>query len=81
MSTLIISKDSSGLTTRRCNARCYNAKGSVCKYICGAINHGLGKEVATYNTIEHRDFLKDAQNAGEFILKTGQYQLFPGGKQ
>lgn len=28
--------------TRRCDARCYNAKGSKCTCICGGRNHGVG---------------------------------------
>jgi len=33
-------------TGRHCDARCYNAKGKVCRCICEGINHGLGLEKA-----------------------------------
>ena len=31
---------------RKCDARCYNAKGKKCTCVCGGINHGIGLEAA-----------------------------------
>lgn len=35
--------------TRRCNATCYNAKGTRCRCVCGGKNHGVGLEAAVSN--------------------------------
>lgn len=35
--------------TRRCDARCYNAKGGQCDCICGGKNHCAGFEKALAN--------------------------------
>lgn len=32
--------------TRRCDSRCYNARGHRCECICGGVNHGSGLQVA-----------------------------------
>jgi len=34
---------------RRCDARCYNAKGPDCECCCGGINHGVGLKQARGN--------------------------------
>lgn len=49
MSTLISICTSSG-EVGRCDAKCYNAKGSVCKCCCGGANHGVGLRQAVENT-------------------------------
>lgn len=49
MVVLIREENTSG-KHRRCDARCYNAKGHKCKCICHAANHGIGLEAATKNT-------------------------------
>ena len=46
---------------RSCNARCYNAKGSVCTCICEGHNHGVGLRQATENT----------QHKAEELLEVG----------
>lgn len=33
---------------RRCDSRCYDAKGHRCECICGGKNHGKGYEQAVY---------------------------------
>lgn len=76
MSTLIIARKPDGSALGRCDAKCYTAKGLKCTCICGGINHGVGLNQAIHNIHEHRDLLMDAQEAGEFIIKPGQYQLF-----
>lgn len=43
MTTIIEEQQGDG-TVRRCDARCYNAKGSVCRCICGGRFHSLGWE-------------------------------------
>ena len=35
---------------RRCDARCYDAKGPHCDCICGGKNHGAGLKQAQENT-------------------------------
>lgn len=76
MTTLIILKKADGSLLGRCDAKCHNAKGSKCTCICGGMNHGVELNQAIDNTREHKDVLMDAQEAGEFIIKEGQYQLF-----
>ena len=50
MTTLITAGNSEG--SRRCDARCYNAKGPKCDCICGGRNHGAGLQQAGENTRE-----------------------------
>lgn len=80
MATLIIARKADGSLLGRCDSKCHNAKGFKCTCICGGMNHGVGLNQAIHNTHEHKDLLMDAQGAGEFIIKEGQYQLFTGGK-
>jgi len=55
--------------TRTCNARCYQAKGSVCRCLCCGKNHGVGlvkarenaRELAEELTEEHQDAKVTAQ--------------------
>ena len=42
--TTIMQEDQPDGTTRRCDARCHDAKGAVCNCICGGPFHGLGWE-------------------------------------
>jgi len=51
MSTLIAS-GTTNRPRRRCNAKCYNARGSECDCICGGVNHGVGERQARDNTCE-----------------------------
>lgn len=37
-------------STRRCDAKCYQATGPECDCVCGGINHGRGRECAIDNT-------------------------------
>jgi hypothetical protein len=46
--TLITIGNSEG--SRRCDARCYDAKGPKCSCCCGGKNHGKGLQVAIENT-------------------------------
>ena len=41
-----------GKSARRCDARCYMAKGEDCHCVCGGVNHGVGYEAALKNTRE-----------------------------
>jgi len=38
-----------GGVTRKCDARCFNAKSGGCDCICGGRNHGVGLEKALDN--------------------------------
>ena len=52
--------------TRRCDARCYNAKRPNCDCICGGRNHGVGREQAHENM---RALVADlAERAGDRAL-------------
>lgn len=57
MTTLITAYDKSG-PIGRCDAKCYNAKGAVCRCICGGRNHGVGrrKAIETTATIGPEDY-------------------------
>lgn len=47
--------------TRRCDSRCYNAKGGKCTCCCGGMNHGKGLAEAQRLTNEHaRELLRQA---------------------
>ncbi|MCK4298970.1 MAG: hypothetical protein KAX80_05525 [Planctomycetes bacterium] len=48
MTTLITAYNKSGCIGR-CDAKCYNAKGAVCRCICGGKNHGVGLQRAIAN--------------------------------
>lgn len=37
------------MSARRCNAKCYNARGSECHCQCNGANHGVGKQQAREN--------------------------------
>lgn len=76
MATLIIARKADGSLLGRCDAKCYNAKGLKCTCVCGGMNHGVGLNQAIDNIHKNRALLMDSQEAGEFIIKEGQYQLF-----
>lgn len=67
MATLISQGGSSG-TTRRCDARCYNAHGAKCKCICGGLNHGAGYQKAYENTVKMAEEMLEsyAEKGAEF---------------
>lgn len=54
MTTLITSQTAAG-KKYRCNAKCYDAKGSRCSCCCGGRNHGKGLKAAIEIS---RDFLE-----------------------
>ena len=61
----------------RCDARCYNAKGTVCKCICGGINHGCGLNIAHGNINSNEfDNLQLNQDYRLMINKKIQLELF-----
>lgn len=37
------------MSARRCNAKCYNARGPDCHCQCNGTNHGVGKQQAREN--------------------------------
>jgi len=57
MTVLISQRTATG--ERRCDERCYNAKGKKCSCVCGGINHGVGIEQAYKNTQEMLDALEE----------------------
>ena len=53
--------------SRRCDARCYMAKGNDCTCLCGGKNHGVGHEAAMENTRKDGDEMLstyEAENPG-----------------
>lgn len=63
MATLLIATNSNG-TKRRCDARCHDAKGSLCTCVCEGALHGIG----------HRDALAKIRAR----LKTSHWQTDSG---
>ena len=49
---------------RRCDARCYGAKGADCRCVCGGENHGIGLNAAVKNTKERGDAMAENFRAG-----------------
>jgi hypothetical protein len=49
MATLFRLKKPGDKRAHTCDARCYNAKGTVCKCFCGGTNHGEGLDFAIGN--------------------------------
>ena len=55
---------------RRCDARCYGAKGDECNCVCGGENHGIGLELAVKNTKERGEEMAkifEAENPGHNV--------------
>jgi len=78
MTTLILKKNLKGAITGRCDAKCYNAKGTHCTCICGGINHGKGRNQAINNTEEYQHTRDRARQPGEYVFPPGQLTLFEG---
>lgn len=58
---------------RRCDAKCYNAKGKKCKCICGAINHGKGIDFAIQNALYTLNLLENFDGGNYYLLGTDIY--------
>ena len=80
MTSLIIFKRADGTITGRCDARCHNAKGPICKCICGGINHGVGNNLAVESTMHFQHTRDRSAIPGEYVYPPGQLTLFGGGK-
>ena len=48
MTTIMTVGDNYG--KRRCDEKCYNAKGDKCECCCNGVNHGVGLKKATEQT-------------------------------
>jgi hypothetical protein len=48
MATVLAAYGLSG-RLRRCDARCHEAQGDVCRCVCGGANHGVGAAQAAAN--------------------------------
>lgn len=59
--TLITAGNSEG--ERRCDGRCYDAKGPHCDCVCGGRNHGVGLQQAQENTREYAREILEAWKA------------------
>lgn len=51
MPTLMTFKSANG-SAERCDAKCYDARGSVCHCCCGGRNHGVGFTEAFHRTVD-----------------------------
>lgn len=49
--TIITLKDGDG-KVRRCDARCYNARGKKCTCACRGLNHGMGLAKAIHQSCD-----------------------------
>lgn len=69
MATLMTFKSANG-SAERCDARCYDAKGSDCVCCCGGLNHGVGFVRAFGHTVEGFDeIVKKAEKISKPQLK------------
>ena len=65
-----------GTKLRRCDARCYNAKGKKCSCICGAKNHGKGFTFVIENSRSLPEHLQKSEDNQVFYRnKTDEYFL------
>ncbi len=62
MATVLAVHSSQGCLGR-CDARCHEARGTVCRCVCGGANHGVGAEHAAAN----------AARLGEEIARSHQH--------
>lgn len=60
---------------RRCDAKCYNAKGKKCKCICGAINHGKVIDFAIENAVFTFNRLEKFDGGNYFLLGECVYAI------
>lgn len=49
--TTLLAVYEGGRCVRRCDARCYGARGSHCECCCGGANHGAGRSRAIENAL------------------------------
>jgi hypothetical protein len=78
---MILMSQGSSDSERRCDARCYNAKGPGCDCCCGGINHGVGLKQAKGNTARVAEALTEVAADIERIvdrvrIETVQKELF-----
>lgn len=76
MATLITHTTGDGSQTRRCDARCYEAKHDKCTCICGGANHGIGHNKAVENMRQVYEQLLDADPTAEIKCDPVQLYLF-----
>lgn len=76
--TLITSTNSEG--SRKCDARCYNAKCSICTCICNGKNHGVGRRQAEANTRKYQEEIIEDWNGKhpdeKIVFEQQQGELF-----
>jgi hypothetical protein len=83
MSTLIASNTSTSRRRRRCNAKCYNARGPDCNCLCLGVNHGVGEQQTRANTREmghtwtQRATRPHSRRRNKFRTPPEQGELFP----
>ena len=87
MTALITVSNTDGIVGQ-CDAKCYDARAEFCDCICGGMNHGAGKEGATYNTTKYfsteegRDDFAHGHGIDPRTLQVAaQSDLFPYGNE
>lgn len=80
MPTLITFKNNDG--TRRCDAKCHNAKGNKCNCICGGRFHGKGiKQARKELTSKTREEIKKLNKNGQLDFIKTQTTIYDHIKQ
>jgi len=79
MATLISQYSGSGKCRGRCDARCHDAKGPVCRCICGGRFHGKGYAQARQELTDevHGELLAEAGKAGARLAVTEEKLVPP----
>ena len=74
MATLISQYSGGGHCQGRCDARCHDAKGDVCRCICGGRFHGKGFAQAQHELTDevHAELLLEAGKAGARLAVPGE---------
>jgi len=76
MTTVLISRPRDGKTQRRCDARCYDAKGDKCTCICGRKNHGVGYATALDNAFNEDLWDCNPDQTVEIVSLPVQIEIF-----
>ena len=69
-----------GGSSRKCTAKCHDAKKKKCCCCCGGMNHGRGKELAIAQTLNYSKDLRERwelEHPGQkMLIKPVQLELF-----
>lgn len=76
MATVITQTSGDGSQTRRCDAKCHEAKHEKCTCICGGMNHGKGLKNAVENMRQLWETLSDMDPTAQVTCNPQQLYLF-----